>query len=306
MNAYTLSIPSKLGPEEISVLPRSTGDHPILAWHGITAVNRSWFWDAIWHLGEVNLVGLPGHGPLQEQPDSHFSDWTPEHFIEVATNTVLALNKGKPATLIGHSTGGMIALAVALARPDLVQRLILISPVVWRDLTGIVGVWQKFAHSPRLLNWVVGASLGPGRMNINVFKSSLVSFINDRKGFYGNDHVLVGIKEGYEDICKTQINAIAGTVRVLTQADMRPKVLQSNNKVPTLLIHGHNDPIIPFSQAEWLSNNLANCTLAGLPGAGHLPYAEQEHVVNKLVSNWLESNAIAPVTPVQHIQSIEA
>ena len=49
--------------------------------------------------------------------------------------------KGLPEKIQRHS------LAVAA----LVARLILVSPVVWYDLRGIVRLWQRFAFSPALL-----------------------------------------------------------------------------------------------------------------------------------------------------------
>jgi pimeloyl-ACP methyl ester carboxylesterase len=292
LDAYTLSIPSPIGTEEIAILPRSTGEHPFVAWHGVTAVNRFWFWNVLWPLGAVSLVGLPGHGPLKAQPNSHFDNWTPEHFIEVSKTALRTLTNGRPATLIGHSTGGMIALGIAQTAPELVQRLILIAPVVWSELTGIVGFWQRFANYPRLLRLVVRLSLEPGRLNRRVFTSSMTAFIRDREGFYGNERVALAIEEGYADMRKTQLAAIAGTTRVLTKTDMRPLVQQNPTTIPTLLIHGTKDPIVPYEQSEWLHQHLPNATMASIQGAGHLPYGEQEENVNQLVLDWLAQHPV--------------
>lgn len=70
------------------------------------------------------LVDMPNHGR---------SDWTPVVSYRGMAEEVadLVMQRGKPVTLLGHSMGGKIAMIVALTRPELVERLIVvdISPV---------------------------------------------------------------------------------------------------------------------------------------------------------------------------------
>ena len=289
---HTLSIPTAQGAEEIAVLQRSAGDDLFVAWHGITAVNRFWFWDILWPHGAVWLAGLPGHGRLAPRPSRQFWRWTPEHLIEAGLGTLRALSADRPATLIGHSTGGMIALGIAQRAPELVSRLILIAPVVWSDLTGIVGFWQRFAGHPRLLQAVIGASLGAGRLSYRAFVLSLAAFIADRRGFYANPHTGLALRAGYAAMRGTQLAAVAGTVRVLRQADLRPFVERGPTAVPTLIIHGERDPIVPIAQSRWLAGALPNAELAALPGTGHIPYGEREAATNQIVQAWLERHPL--------------
>jgi hypothetical protein len=37
---YTITVCGTVGAEDIAILQRSSGAHPFVAWHGITAVNR--------------------------------------------------------------------------------------------------------------------------------------------------------------------------------------------------------------------------------------------------------------------------
>ena len=56
----------------------------------------------------------------------------------MAQDTIAFLEKtvGGPARLVGYSAGGTVALRVAMRRPDLVERLVLISAVY--DIEGLI------------------------------------------------------------------------------------------------------------------------------------------------------------------------
>ena len=279
------------GAEEIMLLKRSTGDEVFVIWHGITANPRLWFWDILWERGEVWLAGLPGHGPVRPRPPAHYWRWSAEHFIDIAEQ-LAQLFAGRKLTLIGHSTGGMVALGVALRRPELVQRLILISSVTWGEYGGILGVWQKFAPIPALLHQVVKASLTGGRRSLALFRWSLLSFIRERQGFYSNPHVDQAIHMGYEHYQQTPLHSISGTVRVLHYADMRPAVQRAPYHGPTLLIHGSDDQIVPLKQSIWLQQHLPQAYLATMPQIGHMPFGEREPLFNRWVLDWLEQHPL--------------
>lgn len=81
-------------------------------------------WDTtLLHLGLPALaLDLPGHG------DSSWRDDAAYVARVLAPDVVAALEQwtGRPQTLVGHSLGGLTAAAVAAARPDLVERLIVL------------------------------------------------------------------------------------------------------------------------------------------------------------------------------------
>lgn len=287
MEQYILPIATPHGTEPIAILPRSVGRHPIIAWHGISANNRSWFWDILWQQGAVQLAGLPGHGPLPPLPAAHYARWDQQHFIRVGQAVVEQLAQGQPATLIGHSTGGMIALGVALAAPHLVARLILISPVVWGDLHGIVGLWARLRHQPHLLRAAIAAAIVPAQQSYALDLQMLRAFIADPQGFYSNPNTIRAVQEAYSDFRATPIAALAATARVIGDADLRPIVETALPTVPTLVIAGEQDGIVPVYQARWLAATLPHATLAVLPGVGHVPFGECEPAFNRAVLGWL-------------------
>jgi len=219
--AYTTAFETPLGTEEIACLQRSnSAAHRVIAWHGLSSGNRFWYWDLFWGEATVILAGLPGHGQVRRRPAAVYERWTPQHFFDLGEATVRQHIDGRPATLIGHSTGGLIALGVALQAPALVSRLILVNAVVWHDLRGLVRLWLAASRWPALGRCVVGATLGPGRRSFRVFRQSLRAFIHDTAHFYGNPRCDSTLREGYTEYRATGDGAIVGTARVLQAADL--------------------------------------------------------------------------------------
>lgn len=283
---YTVDVPTARGIEPIALFQRSEGRHPFLAWHGITAVNRFWYWDVFWDEGQVTLAGLPGHGPVRRLPHEHYAGWTPEHFIEVGVETARLVGGGRPMTLIGHSTGGLIGLGVAMRAPELVERLILISPVIWNDLRGLVGVWVRLSRWPELARTVIAANIAPGKLSYPLLRLSMRTLISDPQGFYGNPLTDTTLRLALPHYRQTPLDGVWGTARVLRQADLRPLIQAQRPSLPILLIHGDRDGIVPVEQSRWLARTLPNVELVEVPGAGHVSWAEREWFVNEQARRW--------------------
>ena len=108
---------------------RGDGD-PLVLLHGGLSDSRDFTGSLDTLAGRFRLL-LPerrGHG--------HTADTAGPLTIEVmAQDTIAFLDKlvGGPARLVGYSAGAIVALGVALRRPDLVDRLVLISCAFHRD-----------------------------------------------------------------------------------------------------------------------------------------------------------------------------
>lgn len=70
------------------------------------------------------------------------------------------------------------------------------------------------------------------------------------------------LRQSGPDAAVRLIESIAGI-------DLRPRVAEV--ALPTLLIHGEADALVPVSDAVWLAERMPNATLHILPGAGHVP-----------------------------------
>jgi 2-succinyl-6-hydroxy-2,4-cyclohexadiene-1-carboxylate synthase len=91
----------------------SATERQVVALHGFTQTANSWRAIAAL-LGQMDAVDMPGHG-----------DSAAKRADLDGTATLLAEQLG-PATYIGYSMGGRVALHLALANPHVVERLVLI------------------------------------------------------------------------------------------------------------------------------------------------------------------------------------
>lgn len=108
--------------------PGADGAEPALLIHGLGGSSTNWtdFAAQIRGFVDVEALDLPGFGRSAESPEHDYS-------IRRQAATVIAYltQAGRgPVHLVGNSMGGLIAIEVAAARPDLVRTLTLISPAV--------------------------------------------------------------------------------------------------------------------------------------------------------------------------------
>jgi pimeloyl-[acyl-carrier protein] methyl ester esterase len=71
----------------------------------------------------------------------------------------------------------------------------------------------------------------------------------------------------------------------MAAADMRP--LLSQVRVPTLVIHGEEDPICPVGAGRFLAKEINGAQLLILPGAGHAPFMGNPQRVNDEMDHFL-------------------
>lgn len=93
----------------------------ILLLHGLMGRARTWWTVAQWLTGYGRVVGLDarshGRSPHRGGP------WRTEDFVADAASLVRSLELA-PAIVIGHSMGGLHALALAATHPELVRAIV--------------------------------------------------------------------------------------------------------------------------------------------------------------------------------------
>lgn len=193
-------------------------------------------------------------------------------YQNVANTVVEFIKKLKLANvfLVGHSMGGQIALHVARQNPELVQKIILLSSA---------GYMKK---SP---NKLIFSSYLP-------FFHKFVKYQLAKQGVLSNlknvvyDHSLIDeeMVNGYtEPFFHEQIfMALTRMIRD-REGDLEPEDLRKI-EVPSLLIWGEEDKIVPVSIGKKLNKDLKNSSFVSLLKTGHLvpeerPGIVQEHIV---------------------------
>lgn len=104
---------------------------PVVFCHGLFGQGKNWTAIAKALAGEhrVLLLDLPDHG---QSPRSERFDYV-EYADQVAALLGADGTAGGPVALVGHSMGGKVAMLVALRRPELVERLVVVdvAPVAY-------------------------------------------------------------------------------------------------------------------------------------------------------------------------------
>ena len=136
------------------------------------------------------------------------------------------------ADVAGHSLGGLIAAGLAVQRPETVRRLVLVAPAGVPTGRGLAG------HVLPLLATMRDAPL-----------PLLAHALRD------------GLRAGPESLLRGGLHAIRHDIR----ADLAAV------RVPTLLVWGERDPLVPRQLAEEWTRALPDVRLIVLPGAGHVP-----------------------------------
>lgn len=120
------------------------GPAQILAIHGLTGHGRRYEDIADEHLAEFTVLApdLIGHGR-----SDYAAPWTIEANV-AALAALLDAEQGGPVSVVGHSFGGAVALALAAARPDLVSGLVLLDPAVALDGAWMAEIADAMLSSP--------------------------------------------------------------------------------------------------------------------------------------------------------------
>lgn len=83
--------------------------------------------------------------------------------------------------------------------------------------------------------------------------------------------------------------SLDGAIGDLLGMKARPDTFEliAKIRIPTLVIHGTEDQLIPFSEAERLRDTIPAARLVAIPGAGHLPNLEQPALFNQAVRDFI-------------------
>jgi pimeloyl-ACP methyl ester carboxylesterase len=178
------------------------------------------------------------------------------------------------AVLVGNSLGGAEAMLVAAERPDLVEALVLVAPVI--------------PDSPIPWPAQVLRVPGLGRLALALAARPFVGFGLRHTQYARASRVT---DEAIDDAWRPL--AIPGTRRAALQAvRANPKDyrgLESRIGAPTLVVWGAGDRMLPASEAGRVAAKIAGARLVILPDAGHLPQRERPDVFAAAVADFVES-----------------
>jgi pimeloyl-ACP methyl ester carboxylesterase len=248
--------------------------------HGITGRSEQWE-PAIKHLAsdhEVLAPDLLGHGESAKPR----GDYSLGAYASGVRDIMVALGH-ESATIVGHSLGGGIAMQFAYQFPERCERLVLVSsgglgrevhPMLRAStLPGSEFVMPVLLH-PKLIEAgeAVGRLLGVLRLQA------------------GTD--LAEVAQGFASLGDAEArSAFIQTMRaVLDPGGQRVSALDRlylAESVPSLIVWGANDPIIPVAHGRAAHEAMPGSRLELLDGVGHFPQLEQPHEFATLLAEFV-------------------
>ncbi len=200
---------------------------------------------------QVFALDLIGFGLSAKSPELDFSK---KNMAGLAA-AFMARQGFSSYFVLGHSMGGEVALHMALAWPDQITDLILISSAGWQDMQ------KGFKHRPPA--WLID-QVG---QNFLVQQLVLRRVVHDKK--LAARAVLLPFY-----FFNKQIPAASLQKLLLDNDSGQIKKELARIRQKTLLIWGAKDRIIPLAQGRQLAAHLAGSELIVLEECGHLPYLE--------------------------------
>ena len=252
------------------------GDETLLLIHGMAGSSRTWqaVTPALAQRYRVVAPDLLGHGE-SAKPMGDYSLGAHASGLR----DLMALLDIERATIVGQSLGGGIALQLAYQHPDLCDRLVLVS-------SG--GLGREVSPILRLLSL-------PGSEVVLPMVAS--SFVRDRGRSVNRWLRDQGIRtswmaemwRAYASLADAE-NRQAFVRTLRSVVDLGGQTVSANDRlylaaaVPTLIIWGDHDDIIPVSHAHDAHAEIPGSRLEILEGVRHFPQSEDpERFVEVLV-----------------------
>ena len=200
-----------------------------------------------------------GHGLTGPHPRG---DYTPAAFAETLGQVADKLGL-KQFTLAGNSMGGGIALAYALKHPERLSALVLVDAAgapVTEAAKGNIGF--TLARTPGI-SWVMG-QVTPRALVERSLRQSV------------SNQVIVteAMIDRYWELLRYPGNRQATMERFATPRAPYTTQQLAGLKVPTLVIWGEEDALIPFAAGQLFAQAIPGAKLVAYPGIGHLPHEE--------------------------------
>ncbi len=251
MGAYV-----ELGPVRTWYDERGEGN-PLVLMHG-GLVDARFFDPNVGPLAERFHVFLPerrGHG---HTPDVD----GPITYQLMTDDTIAFIDQvvGGPADLVGHSDGAFVAMQVAMQRPDLVKRLVMIS-----------GGFNKSGEAMPDMEWDVDA---------------LTQFLGPAYGEVSPDGV------AHFPVVATKIGEMAAVEPNLAAAELAKVTARS-------LVMFSDDDLMTLAHAVEMYDALPNAELAIVPGTSHFLMQEKPDLVNTIVLDFLTLDPVPTVAAIR-------
>ncbi len=247
--------------------------HPLLLLHGTSASLHTWEgWVRVLRKQHrVISVDLPGYGLTGPNSEGDYSQARNTRFVIDLLDTL----KVDRAVIAGNSFGGQVALDVALAHPERVEKLILVDALGYPRNSISMPIGFRIAGIPGLNRWME-----------YVLPRGLVE--SSVRNVYGDpSRVTPALVDRYFDLSTREGNRGALPKRFAFLPTEQSAQRIATIKQPTLILWGGRDRLIPPDNAERFHRDIAGSQLVIFPTLGHVPQEEDPEATVEAVESFL-------------------
>ncbi|MGA7396825.1 MAG: alpha/beta fold hydrolase [Solirubrobacterales bacterium] len=276
---------------------REMGEGPaIILVHGITSSSRTWkqTMPLLAKNHRVVAFDLFGHGKSSKS----IKDCSLGAYASTLRDLTVLLEMPR-ATIVGHSLGGGIAMQFAYQFPERLERMVLVS-------AGGLG---------RDVNLALRAATLPGSELVMplMFSSPMreaaqkIGGLFSKVGIHGNADI-EGVSEGFASLGDTATRrAFIQTMRAVADANgQRVDALDRihlTELLPTMVVWGARDRIIPVSHAHEAIKLMPECRLEIFEDSGHFPFNNHPHRFAGLIDEFISETDPADISE-EHIRQL--
>ena len=259
---------------------RAGAGEPILLIHGLAGSSRTWD-DVIPELAErydVIAPDLLGHGESAKP----IGDYSLGAFASGLRDFLSVLGVAS-VTIVGHSFGGGVAMQLAYQHPHVVDRLVLVgSGGLGREVSWLLRLLtlpgaeyvMPVAFPKPIVDWATGVGRQLGRRNIR----------NPRISEMWRAYSSLAGAENRHAFVRTMRSVIDPGGQVVNANDR----LYLAAHIPTLIVWGDSDGIIPVEHAHAAHETIESSRLEILEGVGHFPHVEASKVFCDVLVDFME------------------
>ena len=238
--------------------------------HGFPLDRSMWIHQrsSVGSIYRVILPDLRGHGTSAAPEGLYEVDAMADDVLELLDGLQIA----EPVVVGGLSMGGYIALSIAARHPDRLKALMLMNTRPSADTPEAASARKSLASRVEASGEVTEAveAMLPKLFSKNTFEH--------QPGLVARMHDLMA---------RTPARAIAGTLRGLA---IRPDRIAdlAGIEVPTLVLAGAEDAVIPVEEAETMARLIPGAKLVIIPESGHLSPLENPSATDAAILGFLQ------------------
>ncbi len=231
--------------------------HSRRTWHGQNAYfSKNW---------SVQCIDLPGHGGAPDAPA--------EYWFDVLYDAL----PDQPCILVAWSLGGMLAMQLAHRNPERLAGMVLLSSTpCFRVKTG----------------WPLGCSDGQFRAFEQMLKNDSSALLETFFALMLHGDALpcsrinTIAKRALDRQHPPSMEGLGAGLKLLDTMDLRGQL--TDISIPSLVIHGAHDAVIPMGAGRYLGSHIPGASLA-IIGCGHAPHLTQDKIFNEHLEQWCDS-----------------